>query len=313
MKQDILDTISSPLVRVSSPPGSDIAAKLESFNPGRSAKDRPALAMIEAAEQENLLEPGGKLVEPTSGNTGIGLAIVAAVKGYDLTIVMPASKSVERRQLLRAYGATVELVDGDISDARDRANEIANETGAIQLDQFSNTANISAHYETTAAEILTAVDDREITAVVLTVGTGGTIMGVGKRLREVYPDISIIAVEPAENAVISTGEPGSDDFQGMGPGFISDILDVSIIDSVETVSLERAEAECRRLAREEGILVGQSSGAAKVAANRVASRLVAATDPSERDGNKQDPLIVTIFPDSGERYLSAGTFGDVTE
>lgn len=299
MKASILETIGTPIVRVDSPPGTTIAAKLESFNPGNSAKDRPALAMIDAAEAAGELEPGGSVIEPTSGNTGIGLAIVCAVRGYELTIVMPASKSSERRQLLRAYGATLELVDGDISDARTRANELVEKTGGVQLDQFGNPANVESHYRTTAAEILESVGDRSIDAVVVSVGTGGTITGVARRLREDYPNIEVVAVEPEENPVLSTGSPGTDTFQGMGPGFVSDLLDVSLIDSIETVSLPQAEAECRRLARHEGILAGQSSGAAMVASQRVADRLATTTT---------DPLVVTIFPDSGERYLSAGTF-----
>ena len=301
MDGSILETIGSPLVAVDSPPETTIAAKLESFNPGGSAKDRPAKAMIDAAEAAGVLEPGGAVVEPTSGNTGIGLALVCAVRGYDLTIVMPAAKSVERRQLMAAYGASIELVEGDISAARDRANEIAAETGAVQPDQFANPANAEAHYRTTATELLDALDGRLPDAFVATVGTGGTLTGVGRRLREERADVEIVAVEPSENAVLSTGEAGEDAFQGMGPGFVSDLLDVSLIDAVETVALPAAEAECRSLARDQGILVGQSSGAAMIAADRVARRL--------RQDGVDDPLVVTIFPDSGERYLSAGTFG----
>lgn len=319
MNGSVLETIGSPLVQVSSPPGSIVAAKLEAKNPGGSAKDRPALAMVERAEQAGLIEPGGHLVEATSGNTGIGLAVVAAVKGYDLTIVMPESKSVERRQLLKAYGAELDLVSGDMTEARDRADHLEESEGMVQLRQFENEANITAHYQTTAKEILKQTGDRRIDAFVASVGTGGTLTGVGRRLREVDPEVDIIAVEPAENPVLSTGEPGSDDFQGMGPGFVSEILQVELIDSVETVTLEAAEAECRRLARKEGILVGQSSGAANIGANRVAGRLA---DPSldcptapdrssilfSDGGTKDCPVVVTVFPDSGERYLSAGTF-----
>ncbi len=316
MKRDILETIGSPLVCVDSPPGSVIAAKVESFNPGHSSKDRPALAMVRAAEEAGELKPGGGIVEPTSGNTGIGLAIVTAVSGYDLTIVMPASKSVERRRLLRAYGATIELVEGNMQSARQRADEIAEQTGAVQLDQFANEANIEAHYRTTAEEILADVGDRSIDALVLTIGTGGTITGVGRRLREEHPAVEIIGVEPAGNAPIATGEAGEDDFQGMGPGFISEITDVSLIDDVELVTLEAAEAECRRLAREAGILVGQSSGAAMVASRCVAARLSDPTIDCEPPAMSADgglppedcPLVVTLFPDSGERYLTTGMF-----
>jgi len=297
MDQSITDTIGSPLVRIDAPVAGTIAAKLESFNPGGSAKDRPALAMIEAAEQAGDLAPGDRLVEPTSGNTGIGLAMVCAARGYDLTVVMPASQSVERRQIMTAYGADIELVDGDISDARDRADAIAAE-GALQLEQFANPANPDAHYHGTGVEILEQVEHRTVDALVAGVGTGGTITGTGRRLRETFPDLTIVAVEPAANPVLSTGESGSDEYQGMGPGFVSDNLDVSLLDDVRTVSVATAEAECRRLAREEGILVGQSSGASSVAAQAVADEL------------GDDAFVVTVFWDSGERYLSTGLFDE---
>ncbi|MFB6106794.1 MAG: PLP-dependent cysteine synthase family protein [Halobacteriaceae archaeon] len=303
MKESILDTIGSPLVRVDSPPGTTVAAKVESFNPGGSAKDRPAVAMVDAAERAGALEPGDAIVEPTSGNTGIGLALVGAVKGYDVTLVMPASKSKERRQLMRAYGADLVLVDGDMTDAREEADRLEREAGMVQMRQFENDANWESHYRTTGPEILDQVGDRTVDALVAGVGTGGTITGVGRRLREAFPDVSVVAVEPAENAVLSGEDPGEDDFQGMGPGFVSDILDVDLLDGVETVTIDAAERECRRLAAEEGILVGQSSAASNLAANRVARRL-------HEDG-VADPLVVTVFWDSGERYLSAGVFGDL--
>ena len=322
MRGSVLETIGSPLVRIGSPEGATVAAKLEGANPGGSSKDRPALAMVEAAERDGEIQRGDRLVEPTSGNTGIGLAIVCAARGYDLTLVMPASKSIERRRLMRAYGADIELVDGEIQDARDRADELVAE-GAIQLDQFRNPANVRAHYDTTAEEILDELDGREVDAFVATIGTGGTITGTGTRLREEFPDLEIVGVEPARNPVLSRGEPGADEYQGMGPGFVSDILDVSLLDSVETVRLEDAEAECRRLAREEGILVGQSSGAASIAAKRIASRIARpeldcpeapASSTLTTDGGDDDcPLVVTVFPDNGERYLSAGTFDETEE
>jgi cysteine synthase A len=299
MDDSILDTIGSPLVEVDSPGGSTVAAKIESKNPGGSAKDRPALFMIEAAEEEGEIEPGDRLVEPTSGNTGIGLAVVAAAKGYDLTVVIPSSKSEERRQIMRAFGATIELVDGDISAAKDHADELEREAGMYQLRQFENPANPRAHYETTGAEILDQIGDRSVDALVAGVGTGGTITGVGRRLREAFPDVEVVAVEPEANAVLSGDEPGQDSFQGMGPGFVSPNLEVDLIDDVETVSIEAAEAECRRLAREEGIFVGQSSGASNLAAKRVAERLTETA---------ADPLVVTVFWDSGERYMSTGMF-----
>ncbi|WP_415381956.1 PLP-dependent cysteine synthase family protein [Halosimplex sp. TS25] len=301
MYSSILDTIGSPLVEVDAPAGATIAAKVESYNPGGSAKDRPAKEMVEAAERDGVLTEGDALVEPTSGNTGIGLAVVGAAKGYDVTLVMPSSKSPERRQIMRAYGAEIELVDGDISAAKDRADELESENGFVQLRQFENPANPEAHYRSTGPEILDEVGDREIDAFVAGVGTGGTLTGIGRRLREKFPDLEIVAVEPASNAVLSTGEAGDDDFQGMGPGFVSDNLDRELIDDVETVELDAAEAECRRLAREEGILVGQSSGGTNLAAKRVAERLAA-------DDAVEDPLVVTVYWDSGERYMSTGMF-----
>ncbi|MDG5818992.1 pyridoxal-phosphate dependent enzyme [Natronococcus sp. A-GB7] len=324
MKGSILDTIGSPLVQVDSPEGATVAAKVESFNPGGSAKDRPALEMIRTAEQEGLIEPGDWLVEPTSGNTGIGLSLVAAARGYDLTIVMPASKSEERRRIMAAYGAELELVEGEMTEARERADELE-EQGAVQLGQFENPANPQAHYRTTGEEIVEQVGDREVDAFVAGVGTGGTLSGTGRRLREEFPEMDIIAVEPAENAVLSTGEPGNDGFQGMGPGFVSDNLDVDLIDRVETVRLEDAEDECRRLAREEGILVGQSSGATSLVSNLIAEEIAEPeadcpevpdvfdrqpqATPEPDGGTLEDcPLVVTVFWDSGERYLSTGLF-----
>ncbi|MFB6280919.1 MAG: PLP-dependent cysteine synthase family protein [Haloferacaceae archaeon] len=298
MDDGILDTVGSPLVRVQSPDGTTVAAKIESKNPGGSAKDRPALRMIEAAEEAGELAPGDAIVEPTSGNTGIGLAMVGAVKGYDVTLVMPESRSPERRRIMRAYGADLELVSGDISDAKDRADELEERRGMFQPRQFENPANPEAHYRTTGPEILDQVGDRTVDALVAGVGTGGTITGAARCLRERF-DPEVVAVEPAENAVLSTGEAGDDDYQGMGPGFVSPNLDTDLIDDVETVPLADAEAECRRLAREEGILVGQSSGASNLAAKRVARRLADRTP---------DPLVITVFWDSGERYASTGMF-----
>ncbi len=321
MDESVLDTIGSPLVEVGGPPGSTIAAKLESKNPGGSAKDRPAVYMVRAAEAAGDLAPGDRLVEPTSGNTGVGLAVAAAALGYELTVVMPASKSPERRRLIRAYGGEVELVDGDISDARERADELEAEAGAVQLRQFENGANVRAHYETTGAEIVEQVDGRRVDALVVAVGTGGTLTGAGRRLREVFPDVEIVAVEPESNAVLSGGPTGEDRYEGMGPGFVSDLLDVDLVDRVEPVAFEDAVAECRRLAAEEGLLVGQSSGAAMVASVRTAERLLAAgadaTADRAADGGSagggvasadDGPLVVTVFPDGGERYLSTGLF-----
>jgi len=305
MDDDVLEGLGSPLVRVDSPPGTTVAAKVESRNPGGSAKDRPARYMVEAAEEAGDLEPGDGIVEPTSGNTGIGLAMVGAVKGYDVTLVMPDGKSIERRRIMRAYGADLEIVDGDISAAKERADELEAEAGMVQLRQFENPANPRAHYETTGPEVLEQVGDRTVDALVAGVGTGGTLTGIGRRLREVFPDVRIDAVEPSDNAVLSGCEPGNDAFQGMGPGFVSPNLDVDLIDEVHTVDIDDAEAECRRLAREEGLLVGQSSGASNLAAKGVAAAL---RESGEYAG--EEPLVVTVYWDSGERYLSAGTFDE---
>ncbi|MDH5020060.1 PLP-dependent cysteine synthase family protein [Halobacterium rubrum] len=328
MKDSILDAIGTPLVRVPAPEGATIAAKLEGFNPGGSAKDRPAREMVLAAERAGEIQPGDRLVEATSGNTGIGLALVAAARGYDLTIVMPADMSTERKQLLRAYGADLELVEGGMETANERADRLAAEDGGFRVGQFENPANPRSHYRTTAEEILDDVEGREIDAFVAGVGTGGTITGTATRLKEAFPDMEVVAVEPESNAVLSTGEAGDDDFQGMGPGFVSENLDRDLVDSVETVAVKDAEAAVRQLARKEGILVGQSSGAAYIAAKRVAHRIAEpglncpevdfdAEDFGELNGDAladggdpydDCPLVVTVFPDSGERYLSAGVF-----
>src|SRR6056297_2940148 len=302
LSESIVEAIGSPLVSVAAPEGTTVAAKVESFNPGGSAKDRPARFMIERAEREGVISPGDALVEPTSGNTGIGMAMVGAAKGYDVVLVMPSSKSPERREIMKAYGADIELVEGDITAARDRADDLTDRDGHVQLRQFENPANPQAHYETTGEEIIEQVGDRTVDALVAGVGTGGTIMGTGRRLREAFPEMDIVAVEPAGNAVLSGMEPGTgeDSFQGMGPGFVSDNLDVDLLDDVKTVELDDAEAECRRLAREEGILVGQSSGASNLAAREVATELL--------ESGVSDPLVVTVYWDSGERYMSTGMF-----
>ena len=299
MHENILETIGSPLVEVDSPDETTIAAKVESFNPGGSAKDRPALFMVEDAEAAGKLDAGDTIVEPTSGNTGIGLAMVGAAKGYDVVLVMPASQSRERRQIMRAYGADLELVEGSITDARERADELTDREGYVQMYQFENPANPEAHYQTTGPEIIDQLDGRRPDALVAGVGTGGTISGIGRRLREEFPDIEIVAVEPEENAVLSGDEPGEDEFQGMGPGFISENLDQSLLDGIETVDIGTAERECRRLAQKEGIFVGQSSGGSNVAAKRVARRL---------RGQVDEPLVVTVYWDSGERYMTTGMF-----
>jgi len=324
MNRSVLGTVGSPLVQVESPPGSIVAAKVESRNPGGSAKDRPALAMVEAAERAGVLEQGDTIVEPTSGNTGIGIAMVAAARGYDTIIVMPESKSPERQQTMRAYGAQIDLVDGDISDAKDHADELEATEGAVQLRQFENESNPRAHYETTGREILDQVEGRSVDALVAGVGTGGTISGVGRRLREEHPEMEIVAVEPADSAVLSGCEPEGDSFQGMGPGFVSPNLNRELLDGVETVTIDDAETEARRLAREEGLLVGQSSAASNLAAKRVAARLAGdrevpgpdtqtnllggVPETPETELPEDAPLVVTMFWDSGERYMSTGMF-----
>ncbi|SDM82144.1 cysteine synthase A [Halogranum gelatinilyticum] len=305
MDESILDAIGSPLVQVDAPEGATVAAKIESKNPGGSAKDRPAMWMVETAERDGTLQPGDTIVEPTSGNTGIGISVVGAAKGYDVKIVMPASKSPERREIMKAYGAELVLVEGDISDAKDRADEIEEGEGAVQLRQFENPANPEAHYRTTGEEIVEQVGDRTVDALVAGVGTGGTISGIGRRLREEFPELEIVAVEPEDSAVLSGREPEGDSFQGMGPGFVSPNLERDLLDDVITVSIDEAEEECRRLAREEGILVGQSSGASNLAAKQVAGRLVEDGVGSER---AEEPLVVTVYWDSGERYMSTGLF-----
>lgn len=307
MHDSILETVGSPLVRLSSPPGSTVAAKVESFNPGGAVKVRPAQEMIAAAERDGAIEPGDQLVEATSGNTGIGLALVAAAKGYDLTIVMPDTVTPERRSLIAGYGATVELFDGGMERATERAATIAAEEGAYQISQFDNPANPLAHERTTAPEIIDQIDGRTIDAFVATVGTGGTISGTARGLLEAFPDMLVVGVEPATSPWLSTGTPGEHEFQGMGPDFVPDTLDRELIDAVESVALSPAEDECRRLAAEEGILAGQSSGAASIAARRVAERHA---DPSATEPDSEGEfLVVTLLPDTGERYLSTGLYG----
>ncbi len=322
MHDSILETVGSPLVRLSSPPGTTVAAKVESFNPGGSVKVRPAREMIAAAERAGDIEPGDTLVEATSGNTGIGLALAAAANGYDLEIVMPESVSTERRALVRAYGASVALVEEGMEAANARAREIAETADAFIISQFDNPANPLAHERTTAPEITEQVGSREIDAFVAAVGTGGTISGTARALLESYPDMMVVGVEPAGNPFLSTGRFGDHDYQGMGPDFVPETLDRAVIDTVESVALEDAEAACRRLAAEEGILAGQSGGAAVIAARRVAERFAgdsasrergnarAADDDSNASTAEVDNyLVVTLLPDTGERYLSTGLFG----
>ena len=272
----------------------DVYLKLEFFNPGGSVKDRIALSMIEEAEKQGLLKPGDTIVEPTSGNTGIGLAMVAAAKGYRALLVMPDTMSLERRNLLRAYGAELVLTPGaeGMRGAVKKAEEIVRERpNHFMPQQFKNPANVKIHRETTARELLEQMDGH-FDAFVAGVGTGGTITGVGQVIKEKIPGVHLVAVEPSASPVLSGGKPGPHKIQGIGAGFVPDILDTEIYDEVITVDNEEAFQWARRMAREEGILGGISSGAAVAAAAKVARRL------------GQGKKVVAVVPSNGERYLS---------
>jgi cysteine synthase len=287
------DTPAVKLNRIVDEDSADVYLKLEFMNPGSSVKDRIALAMIEAAEKAGKLKPGDTIVEPTSGNTGIGLAMVAAAKGYKAVLVMPDTMSLERRNLLRAYGAELVLTPGSegMRGAIAKAEELVREHGYFMPQQFKNEANSEIHRLTTGKEIVEQMGD-QLDAFIAGVGTGGTITGAGQVLRETYPNIKIYAVEPADSPVLSGGKPGPHKIQGIGAGFVPDILDTNIYDGVITVTTEEAFAAARRAAREEGILGGISSGAAIHAALKVAKEL--------GKGKK----VLAIIPSNGERYLS---------
>ena len=277
-----------------------IIAKLEYFNPGGSAKDRIALAMIKQAEADGRLKPGATIIEPTSGNTGVGLALVAAMRGYQLILTMPETMSIERRQLVSAYGAKVVLtpaaegMTGAIKEAERLRDSI---DGALILQQFENKANPAAHFATTGPEIW---DDTEghVDVFVAGAGTGGTISGVGRYLKSKNPAVRIVAVEPASSPVLSGGKAGPHAIQGIGAGFVPAVYDSSVVDEVMTVSNDDAMSTTRLLARSEGLLTGISSGAAAWAAAELARR-----------EELHDKTIVTLLPDTGERYLSTGVFG----
>lgn len=278
----------------------DILAKLEYQNPGGSVKDRVAIRMIDEAEKSGILHKGDVIIEPTSGNTGIGLACVAAARGYHLIITMPETMSVERRRLLSAYGAELVLTPASkgMKGSIRKANELAEQLHAFVPSQFSNPYNPKSHYETTGPEIW-ADTDGKIDVFVAGVGTGGTISGTGRYLKEKNPNIQIVAVEPAGSPVLSDGIPGRHKIQGIGAGFIPETLDMEIYDEILTVTDDDAYQVCRELARREGVLCGISSGAALSAAKELA------VNPAY-----QGKTIVALFPDGGERYLSSGVFDE---
>lgn len=276
-----------------------ILLKLEAFNPGGSVKDRAALSMIVRAEQEGILSPGATIIEPTSGNTGIGLAWICAIRGYRLILTMPDTMSVERRRLLLSYGASIELTPGrqGMKGAIDRARQLRDEIqGAVILDQFANPTNPLAHYAFTAREIWRDTSG-SVDIFVAGVGTGGTVSGIGRYLKEKKPGVEIVAVEPAESPVLSGGSPGPHRIQGIGAGFIPETYNGNYVDSVFTVKGDNAVLAARALARTEGVLTGFSGGAA----------LFAATELARRAANR-GKTIVALIPDTGDRYLSTDLF-----
>lgn len=296
VNRSVVDTIgNTPIVKLNTnvENSAEVYVKLEYMNPGSSVKDRIAKAMIEAAEEEGVLKPGDTIVEPTSGNTGIGLAMVAAAKGYRAVLVMPDTMSMERRNLLRAYGAELVLTPGadGMKGAIAKAKELQEEKGYFMPQQFKNMANPIVHEKTTGPEIVEQMGD-ELDAFISGIGTGGTITGAGKVLKQHYPNIKIYAVEPTDSPVLSGGSPGPHKIQGIGAGFVPDVLDTKVYDEVLTVSNEDAFKAAREAAKTNGILGGISAGAAMHAAKEVAKKL--------GKGKK----VLAILPDNGERYLS---------
>ncbi|WP_432372227.1 cysteine synthase A [Staphylococcus chromogenes] len=287
----------TPVVKLRHQAGEDAAdiyVKLEYQNPGGSVKDRIALAMIEQAEKDGKIKPGDTIVEPTSGNTGIGLAFVCAAKGYKAVFTMPETMSQERRNLLKAYGAELVLTPGAeaMKGAIKKAKELKEEHGYFEPQQFENPANPKIHELTTGPELVEQFEGKTIDAFLAGVGTGGTLSGAGKVLKEKYPDIQLVAIEPEASPVLSGGEPGPHKLQGLGAGFVPDTLDTEIYDEVITVDNETAMETSRRVAKEEGILGGISSGAAIYAAIQKAKEL------------GKGKTVVTVLPSNGERYLS---------
>lgn len=291
----------TPIVKLNKvvPAGAaDVYVKLEYFNPGSSVKDRIALGMIEKAEKEGLLKSGDTIVEPTSGNTGIGLAMVGAAKGYNVELVMPDTMSIERRKLMQAYGGKLILTPGaeGMKGAIAKAKELAQQPGYFMPLQFDNFANPEIHAKTTAKEIQQAFGVSGLDAFVAGVGTGGTITGVGHELKRVYETIEIVAVEPLDSPVLAGGQPGPHKIQGIGAGFVPTVLDTNVYDRIMPVSNEQAFEMARKLGTEEGILAGISAGAALQAAIDVAVGLEA------------DQKVLAIIPDNGERYLSTALY-----
>ena len=301
---NILEKIGgTPLVRINklNSGAAEVVVKVEYFNPGGSVKDRIAFAMIEAAEQSGALKPGALIIEPTSGNTGIGLAFVAAVKGYRLILTMPETMSVERRKLAQAYGAEIVLTEGakGMKGAIAKANELAAEIpNSFIPGQFVNPANPTAHREHTGPEIWEDTEGK-VDFFVAGVGTGGTVTGVGEYLKSKNPGVKVVAVEPATSAVLSTGVAGPHKIQGIGAGFVPDVLNTKIYDEIIPVANEDAFSTGREIGRSEGVLVGISSGAATFAAIQLAKR-------PENEGK----TIVVLLPDTGDRYLSTPMFAD---
>ena len=301
--KNILDRVGgTPLVEISpklNKGAARVLAKVEYFNPGGSVKDRIALAMVEAAEKSGTLRPGATIIEPTSGNTGVGLAFVSAVRGYHLILTMPETMSVERRKLAAAYGAEIVLTPGaaGMKGAIAKANELRDSTpGSVILQQFENPANPEVHYRTTGPEIWNGTDG-DVAAFVAGVGTGGTITGAGRYLREKNPDVKLFAVEPDTSPVLSGGQPGPHKIQGIGAGFVPKVLDTSLLSEVIKVSADDAGATARAAGANEGLLVGISSGASLWAALELSKR-------PEFAGK----TIVALLPDTGERYLSTWLF-----